>query len=214
MTTSAPIVDCRTDAAAGGHSPASRGSAFRVLYADPPWNFGNRMYSSNKTDHHRAITRAYPVLTTKQLCEMQVKDIVADDSVCLMWTADAFVPDAIKVMESWGYKYKTVAFVWLKKERSGKPVCFMGCCTMKQMELVLLGTRGAMTQHLKSRRVRQLVEAPRDRTRHSGKPAIVREKIVEMFGDVPRIELFARERVPGWACWGNEVRCDVEIRPN
>jgi site-specific DNA-methyltransferase (adenine-specific) len=154
-------------------------------------------------------------MSTKDLCAMPVKEIAADDSVCLMWCADAFLPDAIKVMEAWGYKYKTVAFVWLKKEVSGKQVCFMGCWTMKQMELVLLGTRGKMTQHLKSRKVRQLVEAARDRKRHSGKPQAIRDKILEMFGDLSRIELFSRQRVDGWHAFGNEVESDVVlVSPN
>lgn len=185
---------------------------YQIIYADPPWSFGNRMYSSNKLDHHRAITRAYPVMKTREICELQVKNIVAEDAICFMWAADAFIPDAIQVMESWGFKYKTVAFIWQKKEKSGKQVCFMGQWTMKGSELVLLGTRGKMTQYLKSRKVRQLQEAVRERNIHSRKPEQIRTKIVEMFGDdLPKIELFARLRVDNWDAWGNEVESDIEL---
>ena len=98
----------------------------QIIYADPPWNFGNRMYSSNKNDHHREITRIYPVMKTLDICNLPVKTICEDDAICFMWSADAFIPNAIRVMEAWGFKYKTIAFIWLKKEKSGKQVCFMG----------------------------------------------------------------------------------------
>jgi site-specific DNA-methyltransferase (adenine-specific) len=169
------------------------------------------MYSSNHLDHHRKITRAYPVLKTEDICKLPIKDIIAEDCVCFMWVADAFIPDAIQVMKEWGFKYKTVAFIWQKKERSGKQVCFMGQWTMKNCELVLLGTKGKMTQFLKSRKVRQLQEAIRERKIHSRKPQIIRDRIVEMFGNLPRIELFARQRADGWDSWGNEIIGDIEL---
>ena len=178
---------------------------YRIIYADPPWNFGNRMYSSNKNDHHREIARAYSVMKTVDICSMPVKDILMEDCACFMWVADAFIPDAIEVMKAWGFKYKTVAFVWQKKEKSGKQTCYMGQWTMKNCELVLFGTKGRLTQYLKSRKVRQLQEAIRERTIHSRKPAVIRDKIVEMFGDLPRIELFARQKIEGWDVWGNEI---------
>ena len=83
---------------------------------------------------------------------------------------------------------------------------------MKGSEIVLLGTKGKMTQYLKSRKVRQLVEAERERTIHSRKPQIIRDKIVEMFGnELPKLEMFARIKTEGWDVWGNEVECDVNL---
>ena len=82
---------------------------------------------------------------------------------------------------------------------------------MKNAELVLLGTKGRMTKYFKSRKIRQLQEAVRDRKKHSGKPQIIRDRIVEMFGDLPRIELFAREKTEGWDVWGNEVESDIKL---
>lgn len=185
---------------------------YNIIYADPAWNFGNRMYSSNKNDQHREISRAYDVMNTKDIAAINVKDVLADDAICFMWTTDAHIPDAIEVMKAWGFKYKTVAFIWQKKEKSGKQVCFMGQWTMKNCEIVLLGTKGKMSKYLKSRKVRQLQEAPRERNIHSRKPQLIRDKIVEMFGDdLPKLELFARIKTEGWDVWGNEVECDVNL---
>jgi len=178
---------------------------YQIIYADPPWNFGNRLYSSNKIDNQRAITRVYPVMKTGDICNIPIRNICEKNAVCFMWVADAFIPDAVEVMKAWGFKYKTVAFIWLKKELSGKQVCYMGQWTMKNAELVLFGTKGKMTQFLKSRKVRQLQEAIRERKKHSKKPQLIRDKIIEMFGDLPRIELFAREKTEGWDVWGDEV---------
>ena len=187
---------------------------YQIIYADPPWNFGNRMYSSNKNDDQREITRVYDVMKTSDICNLPITEILANDCVCFMWVADAFIPDAIEVMNAWGFKYKTVAFIWQKKEKSGKQVCYMGQWTMKNCELVLLGTKGKMTQYLKSRKVRQLQEAERERKVHSKKPQKIRDKIIEMFGDLPRIELFARQKTEGWDVWGNEVYDSMKVIPS
>lgn len=184
---------------------------YQIIYADPPWQFGNRMYSSNKNDHHRAITKAYSVMNTSHICKLPIIDIIGENAVCFMWTTDAHLPDALQVMRAWGFKYKTIAFIWQKLEKSGKQVCFMGQWTMKNCELVLFGTQGKMTKYLKSRKVRQLQPAIRDRQKHSRKPQIIRDKIIEMFGDLPRIELFAREKTGGWDVWGNEVESDIDL---
>jgi site-specific DNA-methyltransferase (adenine-specific) len=150
-------------------------------------------------------------MTTKAIGELPIKQITADDAVCFMWVADAFIPDAIEVMKAWGFTYKTLAFIWCKTELSGKQTCYMGQWTMKNCEIVLLGTKGTMTKYLISRKVRQLQYAFRDRTTHSRKPEDIRQRIMDMFGDLPRIELFARQKAEGWDCWGNEVDSDITL---
>jgi len=186
---------------------------YQIVYADPPWDYGNRMFSSNKNDSQRAITRAYETMKVEDITKLPIKNIINNDSVCFMWTTDAYIPCAIEIMTAWGFKYKTIAFTWIKKEKSGKQVCYMGQWTMKGCEIVLLGTRGRMTQYLKSRKVRQLQSAIRDRKKHSQKPQIIRDKIVEMFGDkLAKIELFAREKYEGWDVWGNEVESNIELK--
>ena len=123
-----------------------------------------------------------------------------------MWATFPNIAEAIKVLEAWGFTYKTAAFVWVKTyAKSERPFWGMGAYTRANAEVCLLGTtRGTKArQAVKSHSVQQIVEAPVER--HSKKPAEVRERIVRLLGDVPRIELFARERVPGWDAWGNEV---------
>lgn len=189
--------------------------SYNIIYADPPWFRGQRMYSANKNDHHVESSRHYPVMKVEDICALNIKDIAADDCALFMWTTDSNLDEAMQVMKAWGFKYKTVAFIWLKKEKSGKQVCFMGCWTMKGAEICLLGTRGAMSKHLKSRKVRQLQEGIRERDKHSKKPDIFRRRIVEMFGDeLPKIELFARSRADGWDAFGNEIEGGIVLPPS
>ena len=170
------------------------------------------MMSSNKNDRHVEASRHYPVMKKDELCRLPIKQLADNDCAMFMWVTDSNLDEAMEVMKAWGFKYKTVAFIWNKKEKSGKQVCFMGCWTMKNCELVLLGTKGAMTKHLKSRKVRQLQDAIRERNVHSRKPQLIRDKIVEMFGnELPKIELFARVKTDGWDIWGNELENDVEL---
>lgn len=109
-------------------------------------------------------------------------------------------------MEAWGFEYKTAAFVWVKKARkSGGNFWGMGAYTRANAEVCLLGTTKGLRakEWVKSHRVHQIVEAPVEG--HSKKPDEVRRRIVELLGDVPRIELFARQRAEGWDSWGDEV---------
>ena len=176
--------------------------SYSIVYADPPWSFGNRMYSSNKNDHHREISRAYDVMSTADICALNVKDITADDCVLFMWTTDAHIPDALEVMKAWGFKYKTVAFTWVKQNKKADSYFMgLGYWTRANPEICLLATRGNPKRIDKS--VPNLVVS---RLReHSRKPDVIRDRIVKLCGDLPRIELFARECPQGWDVWGNEV---------
>jgi site-specific DNA-methyltransferase (adenine-specific) len=190
---------------------------YNIVYADPAWKFGSRLANGNDKNgivnlKQVKIEDNYTVMTTDDICRLPIKNMTADDAILFLWTTDAHLEEAMKVINAWGFKYKTVAFIWNKKEKSGKQVCFMGQWTMKGSEIVLLGTKGKMTQHLKSRKVRQLQEAPRERTIHSRKPQIIRDRIVEMFGnELKKIELFARIKTDGWDVFGNEVEGSVNL---
>ena len=110
-------------------------------------------------------------------------------------------------MQAWGFKYKTVAFCWSKHTKNGKKVKNLGRWTMGNVELCLLGVKGKPKRQVKN--VYQLVEA--ERTKHSKKPDEVRKRIVQLMGELPRVELFAREKTPGWDVWGNEVESDINF---
>ena len=186
---------------------------YQIIYADPPWSFGDRLRSSKKLDdgkmHFRELDIHYNTMSTKDICALPVKQIAHDDAVLFMWTTDAHLPDALEVISAWGFSYKTVGFVWNKKTSKGNQVCFMGKWTMKGSEICLLATKGKAHSLIISHKVRQLVEA--ERSAHSRKPQVVRERIVELLGDLPRVELFAREASDGWHTWGNQVACDLAL---
>lgn len=123
-----------------------------------------------------------------------------------LWATFPTISEALRVMDAWGFIYKGAAFVWVKTyAKSGKPFWGMGAYTRANAEVCLLGISKDFKakEKIKSHAVHQIVAAPVGR--HSEKPDEVRQRIVELLGDVPRIELFARERVDGWDAWGNEV---------
>ncbi len=195
---------------------------YQIIYADPPWEFSGGIRSSKKVDgkyqYYTPDTTVgegqyKSVMHSEDICQLGIdlRPHLDTDCVLFLWTTDAHLPLALKVMTAWGFDYKTIGFIWNKKEKGGKQVCYYGKWTMKGSEICLLGTRGEPHSLIQSHKVRQLVEAPRDRSIHSGKPDEVRDKIVQLMGDLPRIELFARQKVEGWDCWGNEVESDIEL---
>jgi len=132
---------------------------------------------------------------------IDVGAIAAPDCALFLWATLPMLPEAFSVMESWGFKYKTAAFSWAKTTKHGKWHVGMGYWTRANVELCLLGVKGRPRRINKA--VRQLVVSPV--RKHSQKPDEVRDRIVTLLGDLPRIELFARERAPGWDAWGLEL---------
>jgi N6-adenosine-specific RNA methylase IME4 len=168
---------------------------YEVIYADCPWPYKDVMKGHSFSLDHEYITQPL-----KWIKELPVKSIAAKDAALLMWVPSPLLPDGLDVMKSWGFKFKTIAFVWSKRSVHGKEIANMGRWTMGNVEIVLLGTRGKPQRVIKN--VRQLVTA--ERTKHSRKPEEVRTRIENLFGDRRRIELFARGDVSGWDAFGNE----------
>jgi site-specific DNA-methyltransferase (adenine-specific) len=186
---------------------------YEIIYADPAWSFGDRLRSSKKKADgkmdYRELERHYNTMSIKEMCEIPVNNITADNSVLSMWTTDAHLESAMKVINAWGFKYKTIGFIWNKKTNKGNQVCFMGKWTMKGSEICLLATKGKAHSMIEKHNVRQLVEA--ERQKHSKKPDEVRNRIVELLGNRPRLEMFCRESKQGWDVWGNEVENSITI---
>ena len=137
------------------------------------------------------------------ICKMNVRAMRNPNCVLALWSTAPCMPDALKVMDAWGFKYKTVLFVWAKlNPKSKTPVCGPGSYTRSGCEFVLLGMRGHI-KRLSTTPIFQLLFEPRGR--HSAKPDIVKDHLVSLFGDLPRIEMFARSRTKGWDAHGNEV---------
>lgn len=172
---------------------------YSVLYCDPPWKYGDVMRG-----HSFSLDHEYPVMSLADIKALPVGEVAARDSALLLWVTNPMLPVGLEVMKAWGFKYVTVAFCWVKTMPSGKDAVNLGRWTMGGVELCLLGRRGSPTRQV--RNVRQLVRAVRGR--HSEKPAEVAQRIETLFGEVPRIELFARGERPGWDQFGNTPRWD------
>jgi len=179
---------------------------YQIIYADPPWSYYNDSDSyPGKTTTVGMRNVPYPVLGTKNIIAIPVNKITDNNCILFIWTTDYHLEKCLQVIKGWGFEYKTIGFIWLKKNKQGSSVCFMGAYTLKSgIELCLLATKGKYAHKLiKKHNIKSLIESPREE--HSKKPNEVRERIVELVGDIPRIELFARQKIDGWDCWGNEV---------
>ena len=174
---------------------------YQIIYADPPWQYRNDKGSGVAENHYRTM----PV---EEICRLPVKELTDRNAVLFLWVTCPQLPEAFKVMEAWGFEYKTVGFVWIKPKRYEEGfVLGMGYWTRSNVEICLIATKGKPKRQSKT--VSQLIISPREQ--HSKKPDKTRELIVELMGDLPRLELFARERSPGWDVWGNEVKSTIDI---
>ncbi len=169
---------------------------YNIIYADPPWNYNSKMMNSSAIDH-------YNTMSLEDICNLPVKDISADDCILFMWVTFPKLNEFIKVVNSWGFEYKTCGFVWVKTNKVNHETFFMGQgrWTRGNAEICIIATKGKVKRLSNS--IRQLHISPLET--HSKKPNEIRNKIVELVGNLPRIELFARQKCDGWDCWGNEV---------
>lgn len=179
---------------------------YSIILADPPWEFRTR----SEKGKGRSPDRHYPTMSTEAICALGVAGIAASNSLLFLWATYPRLPDALQVISAWGFIYKSVAFTWVKLNPSGVGFHLgAGYWTRQNPELCLLATRGNPKRVNKG--VRNLIVSPRGR--HSEKPPEIRDHIVQLIGDLPRIELFARQRVSGWSIWGNEAPggSDIEL---
>lgn len=171
---------------------------FGCILADPPWSF--LTYGNKRTTPHRGAQEHYGVTDTADLAKLAVGDVAAKDCALFMWVVDSHLPDALTLATSWGFNFKTCAFVWVKSREGGYAKIGMGYWTRKQTEQCWLFTRGSPRRLGKG--VRQIIHCPRGA--HSAKPDVQYEHIETLVGG-PYLELFARSRRPGWSAFGNEV---------
>lgn len=180
---------------------------YKIIYADPPWSYGGRVLM-NKSKKFVHITKHYPTMETDEICKLPINNIADKDSVLFIWVTYPHLENAFKVIKAWGFKYSTVGFEWFKTHKSGKPTHFMGAWVVGgAIELCLIAHKGRPKRIAKN--IKRLVIA--ERREHSRKPDEVRDRIVELMGDLPRVELFARQKVDGWDAWGNEVPNDIQL---
>lgn len=171
---------------------------YNIIYADPPWHYNTWRDGMGTAEKHYKTMKVEEIVNMKDT----IKNISEKDCVLFLWVTFLCLLDGLKVMKEWGFKYKTCGFNWVKRNKISDTWFFgLGHWTRANSEICLIGTKGTIKR--KSNKVSQIIDTHIEE--HSKKPAIVRDKIVELVGDMPRIELFARQTVDGWDCWGNEV---------
>lgn len=191
-----------------GIYPEFPNKKYQVIYADPPWDYGG------KTQYDKTVIKdenvgfkkdiflssasfKYPTLKLKQLKQLDVNSIAADDCILFLWTTGPQLANAVELGEAWGFEYKTVAFVW------DKMVHNPGRYTLSQTEFVLAFKKGRFPTPRGARNIRQMVQV--HRKKHSQKPLEVIDGITKMFPTQEKIELFARNRYDDWDSWGLET---------
>lgn len=172
-----------------------------IIYADPPWSYPYADSHVSSALHH------YKTMSDEELAALPVAGLASEDCALLMWATCPRLQSALRLMAAWGFEYKTVFIVWVKVQRyMARLHGTTGRYTRPNAELLLLGTRGSMAPTLRTgiNRCNVLLARPHG---HSRKPDVVRQIAVELFGDYPRIELFARHPGPpvDWRAWGNEL---------
>ena len=179
---------------------------YQIIYADPPWKYN--VFSDRPPCARKAEEEYYEVADLIDLVKLPMLELADNDCVLFMWATYPSLPIALKLIKEWGFHYRTVAFTWVKRNKKADSWFWgMGGWTRSNPEICLLATRGNPKRA--SRAVHSVIDT---RIReHSQKPDEVRDRIVELMGDLTRIELFARQRVEGWDCWGNEVESDIEL---
>jgi len=172
---------------------------YNIIYADPPWDY--KVWS--KKGKGRSAESHYNTMNKEDIQSLPIQTICKNDVVLFLWVTPPCLIEGIELIEKWGFIYKTIAFTWIKKNKVANSLFWgMGYYTRANAELCLLATKGNILKR-KSRSVHQVIIS---RIReHSKKPDEARKNIVKLFGDLPRIELFARQKTEGWDVWGNEV---------
>lgn len=175
---------------------------YKIIYADPPWQFE----TWSEKGKGRGPEQHYETMSIVAIKKLPIKEIADKDCALFLWATSPMLPQAIEVMKTWCFKYKTVAFTWVKKGNTGQLFKGLGFWTRLNQEYCLLGTRG------KPKRVSSDVDQViiSNIKEHSRKPDEVRERIIKLMGDVSRIELFARHRFEGWDVWGLEAPKQIQ----
>ena len=182
-------------AMAGGRERRIAIKKYPIIYADPPWRYSAKKVQGAAENH-------YPTMSIDELCALPVAELAAKDSALFMWATFPQLPEALRLIRAWGFTYKSVAFVWLKKNRKSDSWFYgLGFWTRANAEICLLATKGHPKRQTAD--IHQFIISPIEA--HSKKPDETRDRIVALMGDLPRVELFARQTSPGWDVWGNEV---------
>ncbi len=179
---------------------------FQTVLADPPWRFQNR--TGKVAPEHRRLDR-YSTLDLDSICALPVRDVIAKNAHLYLWVPNALLPDGLRVMEEWGFRYVSNV-VWAKRRKDGGPDGRgVGFYFRNVTELLLFGVRGSMrTLAPASSQVNMIETRKRE---HSRKPD-EQYDLIESCSPGPHLEMFARQAQPGWTAWGDESGTDNKPR--
>ena len=174
---------------------------YQIIYADPPWRYQDKGCNGNCEAH-------YSTMKIKDIASLDIDSICDDNCVLFLWTTYPMLEEALYLINQWGFRYKSIGFQWVKLNKKAlTPFYGLGRWTRGNTEPCLIATRGKPKRIAKD--VFQLIQEPI--RGHSRKPDKVRSEITRLMGELPRIELFARAKTPGWDVWGNEVESDIGL---
>ena len=171
------------------------GKKYKIIYCDAPWQYDDTGIDGGTETH-------YETMNLQSIMQLPVNAIADDNCVLFMWCTWAMLPECLAVIDSWQFKYKTKGFVWIKTNKNKGYHFGTGHYTRGNSEFCLIATKGKPKRI--SKRVFELVISPR--TKHSTKPDVVRKRITQLYGELPRIELFARSQIHGWDVFGNDEK--------
>lgn len=172
---------------------------YNIIYADPPWSY--RVWSKD-TGLGRSAESHYKTMSKSDIQALPISNIADTNCVLFLWVTAPCLIEGIELCGAWGFKYKTVGFTWIKKNKVSDSLFFgLGHWTRANAEFCLIATKGNPKRIDKS--VHSVVISQIGR--HSEKPLEVRDRIVRLMGDIPRIELFARKRTEGWTSIGYDI---------
>ena len=168
---------------------------YNIIYADPPWKYASGFLKRNWSNK-------YNTMKAEDIYNLPVNKIADDNCILFLWVTFPKLLEGLETIKQWGFIYKSCAFTWVKKNKvSDSWFWGMGHWTRANAECCLISVKGKPQRESKG--VHSLVCSKIEE--HSKKPDCVRDHIVELCGNLPRIELFARKKANGWDCWGNEV---------
>lgn len=168
---------------------------YNVIYADPPWQYWEGG-EKNQSQH-------YNTMTIEEIKDLSIQELADENCILFLWATSPILKDVFGIIENWGFEYSTIGFIWIKSKKDKTGFAF-GCgnWTRANAEYCLIATKGSIERQ--DATISQVIYEPKEK--HSKKPDIVRDKIVQLVGDLPRVELFARGKLPeGWKGWGDEA---------
>ena len=171
---------------------------YSVIYADPPWHYDAWKNGNGIAKNH------YNTMKIEEIIEIKdtIQKISDKNCVLFLWVTFPCLLEGLRTLHEWGFKYKTCGFTWIKRNKVSDTWFFgLGHWTRANAEICLIAIKGTIKRV--SNKVSQIVDTHIEE--HSRKPEIVRDRIVKLVGDLPRIELFARKNADGWDCWGDEI---------